>query len=186
LLKSNLKIMPPAVFSVLPISSVLPGMKLKFEVNKRKRKKPEQNNFNAGNPQTKKHHWLTPPDLLKRIGEEFGDFYDPCPYPLPDGYDGLAAEWGPVNYVNPPFGTVIVAQGKKKGMTAWVRKAIEEQQKGKTTILVYPEHGWVHMLVEAGAEFRPIGKIYWLATEDGSGAQCSSPIMMFVLRGKQK
>ena len=143
------------------------------------------NHFHAGNSKTGKHYWLTPPDLLKRINDEFGEFYDPCPYPKPDSYDGLTAEWGNVNYVNPPFGSFIGQDGKKKGMTAWVRKAIEEQAKGKTTILVFPQYNWLHMLVKAGAEMRSLGNVKWLATEDGSEGSASSPIMMFILRGRK-
>ena len=128
-----------------------------------------------------------PPDLLKRINDEFGDdLYDPCPYPRPENYNGLKAEWGNVNYVNPPFGSTM-EDGKKVGMTAWVRKAIEEQQKGKTSILVFPQYRWVHMLVNAGAEMRSLGPVRWVATEDGEQAASgnSSPTMMFVLRGKK-
>jgi len=144
------------------------------------------NSFHSGNPQDGRHYWLTPPELLARVKAEFGDdLCDPCPHPIPDGYDGLAADWGKVNYVNPPFGSVLSATGKKIGMTAWVRKAIEEQAKGKTTVMVYPMDGWVHMLLEARAEFRSIGKVNWLATEDGKSANGNSrPIMMVVLRGK--
>ena len=145
-----------------------------------------KNRFHRGNSKDGKHYWITPPDLLKRINDEFGECYDPCPYPRPDGYDGLTADWGQVNYVNPPFGSVVI-DGKKKGMTAWVRKAIEEQAKGKTTILVFPQDGWVHMLLNAGAEFRSLGKINWLSTEDGASVCASSrPIMMFILRGKEQ
>lgn len=72
-----------------------------------------------GNPDGK-HYWLTPKDLYDQLQAEFAFDFDPCPYPLPDGFDGLTAEWGSSNYVNPPF----------KGPTAWVRKAIEENKKG--------------------------------------------------------
>jgi hypothetical protein len=74
--------------------------------------------------------------------------FDPCPFPLPEGFDGLTCEWGASNYVNPPFGSII-HQGKKKGPTAWVRKAIAEWQKGKRVVLVYPIDKWVLMLLKA-------------------------------------
>ena len=60
-----------------------------------------------------------------------------CPFPLPPGFDGLTCEWGNSNYVNPPFGS-IMHQGKKKGPTAWVRKAIVEWQKGRRVVLATP------------------------------------------------
>jgi hypothetical protein len=46
---------------------------------------------------------------------------------VPEGFDGLTCEWGSSNYVNPPFGSII-HQGKKKGPTFWIRKAIAEHE----------------------------------------------------------
>lgn len=144
------------------------------------------NHYTQGNPRDGKHYWLTPPDLLERIRQEFGELNDPCRYPRPEGFDGLTSDWSDVNYVNPPFGSTI-ENNKKMGMTAWVRKAIAEQKKGKTTILVYPQDGWVHMLIEAGVEMRSLGRVMWQATEDPTcEAAASRPIMMFILRGKHE
>ena len=71
-------------------------------------------------------------------------------------------------------------------MTAWVRQAIAEQAKGKTTIMVFSQDAWVHMMVEAGAELRTLGEVKWQATEDRNcEAAASRPIMMFILRGKR-
>jgi hypothetical protein len=138
-----------------------------------------------GNKLDGKHYWLTPPDLRKQITDEFGaDLYDPCPFPRPEGYNGLTADWGGVNYVNMPFGSIL-ENGKKVGIMAWIRKAISEQAKGKTSIIVLPMNGWFHLLHRAKAEMRSIGEVRWLATEDGTPAAANSrPIMMFVLRGK--
>lgn len=89
-------------------------------------------------------------------------------------------------YVNPPFGS-IVHEGKKKGATAWVRKAITEQQKGKDTVLVYPVDKWILMLLKEGAEVRNLGDVKWLATEDGSqGKGTGRHIAMFILKGKEE
>jgi hypothetical protein len=107
---------------------------------------PVANKFHVGNGDDGKHYWLTPPELYAELDAEFGFDFDPCPFPLPSGFDGLTCEWGASNYVNPPFGS-IVHQGKKKGPTAWVRKAIEEHRKGKTVVLVYPIDKWVLMLL---------------------------------------
>lgn len=79
--------------------------------------------FTEGNGADGKHYWLTPEDLMAELRAEFDFDFDPCPYPRPDGFDGLTAEWGASSYVNPPFGSVIV-DGRKKGPTAWARKAI--------------------------------------------------------------
>jgi hypothetical protein len=122
-----------------------------------------------------KHYWLTPPDLYAELEREFGPFdFDPCPYPRPKGFDGLKVDWGQCNYVNPMF------QG---GVTAWVKKAIAEHQKGKTVVMVFPLDGWIHMLLKAGAKIRSIGNVKWLATEDGTPAKGSArPIAAFILQ----
>src|SRR4051812_27328788 len=51
-----------------------------------------ENKFHVGN--NGKHYWLTPPDLYARLDAEFRFDFDPCPYPVPDGFDGLTCEWG--------------------------------------------------------------------------------------------
>ena len=88
-----------------------------------------------------------------------------------------------VVYCNPPFGS-IVHQGKKKGPTAWMRKAIEEQRKGKLSVVVYPVDKWVLMMLAAtGAKnVRNLGDVKWLATEDGSqGKGTGRHIAAFIL-----
>jgi hypothetical protein len=131
--------------------------------------------------------WLIPRDVYARLDEEFHFDFDACPHPRPDGYDSLNVEWGRSNYVNPPFFTLVGADGRKRGMTAWVRKAIEEQAKGNTSVLVYPQHAWVHALVEAEAEFRSLGPVEWMSVEDPScTSRSSSPIMAFILRGAKR
>ena len=139
------------------------------------------NKFYRGNRKDGKHYWLTPPDIYSKLNTEFGFDFDPCPYPLPEGFDGLSCEWGQSNYVNPPFGS-ITQDGKKKGPTAWARKALAEHDKGKTVVLVYPLPKWILMLMAAGAEVRNLGDIKWLATEDGSiGPGIGQHVACFVL-----
>lgn len=152
---------------------------------------PDQNKFHVGNGSDGKHYWLTPPHMLAELEREFGPFdFDPCPYPLPEGFDGLTCEWGSRNYVNPPFGSII-HQGRKKGPTAWVRKAIEEWQKGKLVVLVYPVDKWVLMLLKAivgdAGHVRNLGDVRWLATEDGQpGKGTGRHIACFILKPEQK
>jgi hypothetical protein len=146
---------------------------------------PAANKFHVGNGDDGKHYWLTPPELYAELDAEFAFDFDPCPYPLPEGFDGLTCEWGRSNYVNPPFGSVI-HQGKKKGPTAWVRKAIEECRKGKRVVLVYPVDKWVLMLMREilgdHAQVRNLGDVKWLATEDGSaGKGTGRHIACFIL-----
>jgi hypothetical protein len=141
----------------------------------------EQNKFHAGNGADGKHYWLTPPELLAELDGEFGFTFDACPFPLPDGFDGLTDDWGASNYVNPPFGSII-HQGRKKGPTAWVRKALAEHEKGKSVVLVYPIDKWILMLLAAGAEVRNLGDVKWLATEDGTpGKGTGRHIACFIL-----
>jgi hypothetical protein len=141
--------------------------------------------FHTGNGEDGKHYWLTPPSLLAELDTEFTFDFDPCPYPLPDDFDGLTTPWGESNYVNPPFGTII-HQGKKKGPTAWVRKAITEHQEGKSVVLVYPIDKWVLMLLAAGAEVRNLRDVRWHAIEDGSeGPGTGRHIACFVLRRRE-
>jgi hypothetical protein len=143
---------------------------------------PADNKFHVGNGEDGKHYWLTPPGLYRALDAEFHFDFDPCPYPLPAGFDGLTCEWGRSNYANIPFGS-IMHQGRKKGPTAWVRKAIGEQQKGKRVVLVYPVDKWVLMMLTAiGTPVRNLGDVRWHATEDGSqGKGTGRHIACFIL-----
>jgi hypothetical protein len=173
---------------------------------------PAENKFHKGNGKDKKHYWLTPVDLYARLHAEFGFTFDPCPYPLPDGFDGLTCEWGAVNYANPPFGSILKFKtahnckheidpekprsrtcihcgeaGKKLGPTAWMRKAILEWQKGKTVVLVYPVDKWVLLMVKTifgeAVDIRNLGDVKWVATEDSSaGKGTGRHIACFILR----
>lgn len=155
---------------------------------------PKDNKFHVGNGDDGKHYWLTPPEVYLPLDAEFNFDFDPCPCPLPPGFDGLTCEWGQRNYVNPPFGSIL-HQGpndkkpRKKGPTAWIRKAIEEQQKGKLSVIVYPVDKWLLMVTEAlGVEsriLRNLGDVKWLATEDNSqGKGTGRHIACFILRPK--
>lgn len=147
--------------------------------------KPKENKFHTGNSKDGKHYWLTPPDLYDSLNKEFGFDFDPCPYPVPDRFDGLTCDWGKSSYANPPFGSII-HEGKKKGVTAWVRKALKEHEKGKQVVLVYPVDKWLLMLLEAGAEVRNLGDVKWLSIEDRQpGKGTGRHIACFVLKDKK-
>lgn len=148
---------------------------------RKKNVKVSDNKFNKGAPDGK-HYWLTPPDLLAKLDAQYHFDFDPCPFPKPDDFNGLAVDWGRSSYVNPPFGSVMV-DGKKKGPTAWARKAIEESRKGKGVVLVYPIDKWVLMLLAAGATVQNLGDVRWCATEDGTqGAGTGRHIALFHLK----
>jgi len=150
-----------------------------------KKLKPEDNKFHKGNIKDGKHYWLTPKEVYDTLDKEFKFDFDPCPHPKPEEFDGLECEWGKSNYVNPPFGSII-HKGKKKGATAWVRKAIEENKKGKKVVLVYPIDKWILMLLKNGAEVRNLGDIKWEAIEDGTqGKGTGRHIACFILDVKK-
>ena len=142
---------------------------------------PAKNKFHVGAGADGKHYWLTPPDLYARLDAQYRFDFDPCPHPKPDDFDGLTCEWGRSNYVNPPFGSILHG-GKRKGMTAWVRKALAEHAQGKRVVMVYPLDKWVLMLLAAGAKVSNLGDVRWLATEDGQAGNGSGRhIACFVL-----
>lgn len=152
---------------------------------------PRDNKFHAGNGEDGKHYWITPPELYAELDAEFAFDFDPCPFPLPDGFDGLTCEWGQSNYVNPPFGSIMHKgpndrKAKKKGPTAWVRKAIVEWKKGKRVVLVYPMDKWVLLILGEilgeHAHVRNLGDVKWLPTEGGAaGKGVGKHIACFIL-----
>ena len=127
-------------------------------------------------------YWITPPALYRKLDAEFQFDFDPCPYPLPKSFNSLNLEWGHCNYVNPPFRKDDVTGGH--GATAFVRKAIAEQRKGKTSILLLPVFEYVTLLLEAGAEIRPLGRVPFHDVDSHRPAPHPANIACFVLRGK--
>ena len=122
-------------------------------------------------------YWIIPPEIYEPLDKEFKFDFDPAPNPRPKKFDGLTAEWGSSNWVNPPFWA---------GITAWVRKAIEEQEKGKSSVLILPLDNWVKLLLDAKAEVRPIGFHEWIHTKDGTRRKAPRPSFLFILKGASK
>lgn len=125
--------------------------------------------------------WLTPPEIYNNLNKEFHFDFDPCPYPRPENFDSLELSWGNSNYVNPPFRKSDGVNGL--GPTAFVRKAIEEYRKGKTSVLLLPVQSYVMKLVEAGAQIRSMGRVQWLEVESKKPWKSPSPICAFILKG---
>jgi len=122
------------------------------------------------------NYWIIPPDVYKVLDDEFHFNFDPCPYPR--RIDGLRCDWGKMSFVNPPF------RRKDGSPTAFVRKAIEQQQLGNSSVLTLPTQSYVNLLLESGAECRSLGRIKWLSTDTLQPMKSPSPITMFYLRGK--
>lgn len=125
-------------------------------------------------------YWLMPPNLYTSLNQEFSFDFDPCPFPKPRGFNGLEIEWGAVNFVNPPFHTV-----NGIGPTAFVKKAIEQANRGKTSVLVLPTTHYTNLLIEAGAELRSMGRVRWLEVETKKPMPNPSPITCFILKGRK-
>lgn len=125
-------------------------------------------------------YWATPPDMMERLDAEFHFDFDPCPHPRPEGFDGLLVDWGRSNWVNPPF---------TGGVTAWIRKALLEQRKGNSSVVILPIYQVrpIAELGEAGADIRYVGRVRWLSLLDGSPhpseARDRIPCLLFILRG---
>lgn len=130
---------------------------------------------------TKKRYWITPQDLYAKLDSEFHFDFDPCPYPYVEGYNGIAVPWGNSNYVNPPFRRTDGEFGA--GPTAFIRKAIEEQSAGKTSVVIINTNAFINMMIEAGAEMRSLGRVKWLETESGEPWKSPSSTTLFILRG---
>ena len=123
------------------------------------------------------NYWLTPPDLYTLLDKEFKFDFDPCPYPKT--LNSLDLEWGKMNYVNPPFHKM-----NGYGPTAFVRKALEEQKKGKSSFLTLPTQSYVNLLLEAGAKLRSLGRVKWLEVDTKEPMKGPSSITGFFLQGK--
>jgi hypothetical protein len=135
-----------------------------------------------GKSTNREKFWLTPPDMYERLNAEHTFDFDPCPCPRPEGYDSLIIPWGMRNYANPPFHRDDGVNGK--GPTAFVRKAIAEQQLGKATVLTLPAQLYITLLLEAGAELSSLGRVKWIHADTGEPCKSPSPIIKAVLRGK--
>jgi hypothetical protein len=86
--------------------------------------------------------WATPKWLL----EMFEGWFDPCPLNPNPIIDGLKIEWKDKTYVNPPYSKPLL----------WVKKAIEENKKGKTIVMLLTNDlttKYSKLLIEANAHF---------------------------------
>lgn len=140
-----------------------------------------------GNNETKRY-WLIPDEIYQTLNKEFHFDFDPCPYPSPypdaEGKDGTEVSWGKSNWVNPPFTRRDTIN--RHGATAFSRKAIAEQEEGKTSVVILLVPKSIYLLLEAGAEIRPLGQISYLEVDTKEPSIPHMWSMLFILRGKEK
>ena len=122
-----------------------------------------------------KDDWTTPKEFLEELEKEFGKMFDPCP--LNSKFDGLKIFWEDVNFINPPY--------SRKLKEAFINKAFEESQKGKTCVMLLPVSTSTkifHKIIYPNAELRFIkGRLKF------NGLKTSGQMdnMLVIFRGKK-
>ena len=92
--------------------------------------------------------WRTPKSIYTALDAEFHFDHDPCP--IYDGgwsHDGLLADWGEVNFCNPPY----------SDLKNWIPKGYEQWKLGKTVVFLIPSRtdtAWWHDYVMEATEIR--------------------------------
>lgn len=126
----------------------------------------------------KRHHeghgydlWMTPPEVLESLREEFGELYDPCPAHWDGSWDGLAIDW-PMDracFVNPPYSQI----------ASWAKKCREEADKDRFVILLIPSRTdtrYFHDFIYGSAEIRFFkGRLKFVHPEDMEGKRTPAP-----------
>ena len=117
--------------------------------------------------------WQTPRGFYEGLNREFHFDFDPCP-PKPQ-FDGLAIEWGNINFVNPPYGREI---GK------WIKKGYSQWQQGKTVVFLVPcrtDTAYWHDYIMKATEIRFIrGRLRF----EGATNSAPFPRCVVVFRGR--
>lgn len=102
----------------------------------------------------------------------FEGYFDPCPYDPNPQINGLNIDWKDKTFVNPPYSNPL----------PWVIKAIEENKKGKTIVLLLKMDSstqWFKLLQENNAKFLWInGRLKF-----NTGKAANFPSMLGVLNG---
>ena len=106
----------------------------------------------------------------------FEGWFDPCPLNPNPTIDGLSIEWKDKTYVNPPYSKPL----------EWVEKAIEENKKGKTIVMLLrmdTSTKWFRLLQEAGAVFLWVnGRLKFECPTYEKPYLAAFPSMLVVLR----
>ncbi len=136
--------------------------------------------------------WLAPPEQIAEIEGYLRErglriaAFDPCPHPLPEGFDSLSMKDWPcepdeVILVNAPFNRQDEVHGR--GLGAWVLKAKSEAAKGKRIALFLPMLSAPHDAVAAGATVRALGRVAWLETQTRQPRSHPTCIGLFMFDG---
>lgn len=78
--------------------------------------------------QNHSNHWKTPTYISRWIKDNYGKYFDPCPYMA--NFNGLEIEWESLNYVNPGYDLTT--------KTEFVKKAALESKYGRTSLVLIP------------------------------------------------
>jgi phage N-6-adenine-methyltransferase len=136
---------------------------------------------------SKSGEWRTPPDLYRRLTEEFRFDLDVAATPenrlvgeRPPGWDALdgTATWGERNYINPPYGREI---------GDWFRAAYWRAETHGATVVVLapcrPDTRWWDLFVSESDEVRFIkGRLKFLTTEGVMMTSAPFPSCVVVYR----
>ena len=134
-------------------------------------------------PVAGKDEWLTPPEIIKSLGE-FD--LDPCapiirPWATAKNHftiqdNGLRKEWHGRVWCNPPYG---------KEVKDWCKKALEQSKKGTTTVLLIPcktNTNWWHDTVIPFAEVRFLrGRVKFVYPDGQQSTQALPWPLAFVI-----
>lgn len=134
----------------------------------------------------RERYWLTPEPLMAEIEAEHGPLFDPCPYPLPAGWNGLTMPWPQdrVAYVNPPFKRDDGLFGAGPG--SFAAKAIQEhQERGVGVVFVATGQHWIALMLQAGAQLSSIGRVRWREVHSGKPMPGPSQTIMAYLPPKR-
>jgi len=126
----------------------------------------------------KRHHeghgydlWMTPPEVLEELRNEFGSLFDPCPSHWSGEIDGLSIDWPSdmVSFVNPPYSQI----------ATWAKKCSDEAKKGRSVILLIPSRTdtrYFHDYIYGETELRFFkGRLKFVHPDDPDGKRTPAP-----------
>jgi len=118
-------------------------------------------------------NWRTPKWLMNI----FGSWFDPCP--SNPTFDGLKIEWESHTYVNPPYSNPL----------PWVKKAIDENEKGKTVVMLLRvdcSTKWYKLLMEQHPHIAFFNERIKFETEEGEANSPPFCSMLVILEVKNE